>query len=194
MMSMLEYLDIAFSFLNLLCLVFGWVKNKMAMLMTALWLSLAQLILLYYYSGQEILGSYFSYQRAGLYALDMLIFFIVLFLFHIKAKTRLLQRRLWRASQFGLVGLAFGITMLLGNLGVNAWFLHNRAPQSPVLQVANMQSLRYCDYSYVYYKIDTNQHVQYLCPNGFGLIASTGTLSELPDFFKVYLPSTYAQK
>lgn len=162
--------------------------------MTAFWLSLAQLLLLYYYSGQEILGSYFSYERAGLYALDMLILFVTLCLFQQKAKTKLLGRRLWRISQLGLASLAFGMAVLLGNLGVNAWFLHNRAPQSPVLQVANMQPLRYCDYGYVYYKLDTRQRVQYLCPNRFGLIASTGTLPELPDFFKTYLPLTYAQK
>lgn len=193
-MPALEYLDVLFSLVTLCCLIMGWARSKIALLMTSLWLSFAQLLLLYYYSGQEILGSYFSYERSGLYTLDLLVFFTALCLFQRRAKTKLNRRGIWRISQLGLAGLACAITVLLINLGINAWFLHNRAPQSPVLQVANMQPLRYCEYGYVYYKLDKRQRVQYLCPNRFGLIASTGTLPELPDFFKGYLPLTYAQK
>lgn len=153
-----------------------------------MWVSLITLILQYLASGGEILGSYFNYLHAAAYSLNLIILlssiFYLVFKFLSGSDSSFLQ------YATGLIGalLVTGSLLLLINLWINANFIENRLQGTPVLQVATFNKPPYCDYKYVFYKINTNGQVEFMCPNHYGFLPSVGKLDSAPEFVIKQLP------
>ncbi len=160
-------------------LVIGIKIERVNYIIAALWLSLIALFLHYQTAGGEILGSYFGYKNAAIYTLNILVLMVtLLYLFF---KLPLLQSKLPRYVT-GIISaiLIVGSLLLLTNLWVNARFIENRRPGTPVLQVATFTPLDYCAYRYVFYKVGVDGKISYMCPNYYGIIPSVGHLEVLP--------------
>ncbi|AHE67204.1 hypothetical protein [Legionella oakridgensis] len=167
--------------LSLVILVLGLMRKRINYVLIALWLSLAALYMQYQHAGGEILGTHFDYQNTTLYTITLTS--MLGSLFYWMLHTPMFQKKYIRY----LAGLAFallvtGSVILLINLWINARFIANKLPGTALMQVASFNPPSYCSYRYVFYKIDVNNRVSYLCPNHYGLIPSVGTLDVTPDF------------
>ncbi|WP_133127332.1 type I secretion system protein LssZ [Legionella nagasakiensis] len=167
--------------LSLVILALGLIKRHARYVLIALWLSLVSLYLQYQSAGGEILGTYFDYQKALLYTITLLTMLSALLYWILH--TPIFHKKYLRSS-IGLVFalLATGSTLLLINLWINARFIANRLQGTALMQVASFNPPAYCSYRYVFYKIDKNGKVSYLCPNHYGFIPSVGHLDVTPDF------------
>ena len=167
-------------FLSAILLVIGIKIERFNYIIAALWLSLIALILHYQTAGGEILGSYFGYQNATIYTINLLVLIITLLYLFIKIP--ILKGNLSRYVT-GIVSscLIVGSVFLLINLWINAYFIESRRPGTPVLQVARFTALDYCSYRYVFYKVGVDGQIGYMCPDHYGVIPSVGHLDSLPD-------------
>ena len=167
-------------FISALLLIIGIKKDRINYIIAALWLSLIALILHYQAAGGEILGSYFGYQNAAIYSVNLIV--LLMTLQYLFIKIPILQGNLSRYVT-GIVStfLIIGTLLLLSNLWINAYFIENRLAGTPVLQVARFTPLDYCAYRYVFYKVGTDEKISYMCPDHYGMIPSIGHLDVLPD-------------
>lgn len=188
MITIVDVMHSLIPLLGLLALILGIKFKRSNYVLVALWVSFITLLLQYRESGGEILGSYFDYFHAATYSLNLLVLVasILYFLFSIISGrgNTLLQ------YGAGLVSAALvtGTLLLLSNLWVNASFIEDRLAGTPLLQVATFNKQPYCDYKYVFYKIDSDSKVKFMCPNHYGLLPSVGELSSPPSFVVKQLP------
>jgi hypothetical protein len=152
--------------------------------LTALWLSLIAVILNYQLAGDEIIGDYFNIFNATIYTVNLLLFvFSTLYVLHLLNST--LEKKLTKILMPILsLFLVIGCGIVLTNLWINARFLHFRHPKTPIIKVDNLNSPTHCNYKYVFLKINNDAKVNYLCPNGHGIIAATGELPTTPKLVK----------
>jgi hypothetical protein len=76
-----------------------------------------------------------------------------------------------------------GIILLIINLWTNANFIEHQKPGTTILQLALLKPIAYCKYKYIFYKLDLNNEINYMCPNNYiFFIPSTGILDSAPDF------------
>ncbi len=178
-----------FPIIAVILLIFGITRNAIYYIVSALWLSVISLIIHFQSSGGEILGSYFNYTNAAIYSLNLIILFISLIriLSHLSIDNDAFRY----ISSFAKAFIVIGSLLLVINLWVNAFFIDNRMPGTPIMQVASFNKYEYCDYKYIFYKVNTDGTVMYLCPNHYGLIPSIGHLAISPDFItsQLSLPS-----
>lgn len=171
-----------------LLLIAGKVTRHKNFIVIALWTSLMAIILHYQTSGGEILGSYFDYRHALFYSLNIIVLLIctidVLLGFASESRHPLFRYLTGLAAAAALIG----VTLLIANVWINAWFIENRMQGTPVLQVASFRKLPYCTYYYVFYRISENGKMSYMCPNYYGLIPSAGYLETPPDYVIRQLP------
>lgn len=180
---MYYFAKVIHDFIPLIALIFliiGIQKNAIYYVISSLWLSLIALIIHLQSSGGEILGSYFNYVNAAMYSLNLLILFVALFkiISHLNSEHPIFK------YLFGFLQslIAIGGVLVITNLWINAYFIENRMPGTPVMQVALPQKPNYCSYRYIFYKVANDSTVLYLCPNHYGLIPSIGRLDISPDF------------
>jgi hypothetical protein len=166
--------------LGAISLIIGIKRKNFNYIIAALWLSLIALLLHYQIAGGELLGSYFGYQNAAIYTVNILILLITtLYLFF---KLPLFQGKTFRyLTRFISAGLIVGSLLLLINLWINACFIENRRPGTPVLQIATFTPLGYCSHRYVFYRVGVDGKISYMCPDYYGIIPSVGHLEVLPD-------------
>ncbi|CEK10677.1 hypothetical protein [Legionella hackeliae] len=194
MISIADGIHLLLPALALLVFTLGLKFRRNNYVLVALWISLIALILQYHASGGEILGSYFNHMHAAAYSLNIIVLlasiFFFMFTFLIGKINNLLQYGI------GLVGavLVTGSVLLLINLWINANFVENRLPGTPILQVATFNKPSYCGYKYVFYKINANGKVEFMCPNHYGLLPSVGELETAPDFVIKQLPKQLQTK
>lgn len=169
-----------FPLLALILLIWGIKRNAIYYVTSALWLSLIALVLHYQYSGGEILGSYFNYTHAAIYSANLLILFISLshIITHLSSDYSIFRYVHVLAQSL----MVIGCFLVILNLWVNAFFIENRMQGTPVMQVALIHKPDYCSSNYIFYKVNNNGSVSYLCPNYYGLIPYVGHLAENPDF------------
>ncbi len=166
---------------GVILLVIGIKTERMNYVITALWLCLISLLLHYQTAGGEILGSYFGYEHAAVYSVNLLVLLISLLYLFFKAPV-LQNKHIRYATGFISACLVVGGSLLLINLWMNANFIENRRPGTPVMQVATFTALDYCSYRYVFYRVSLDGKISYLCPDHYGIIPSIGHLDVSPDF------------
>ncbi|KTC65882.1 Legionella secretion system protein Z [Legionella adelaidensis] len=94
--------------------------------------------------------------------------------------------------------LIVGSSILLINLWVNANFIETRMKGTAIIQVVSSTPPSYCHSRFIFYKVNADKRVSYLCPNYYGLIPSVGSLEVAPEFIAKqlahqanFLPHTY---
>ncbi len=181
MNSLLSALHNLLPLLGIIFLVIGIRADRINYIIAALWLSLIALLLHYQTAGGEILGSYFGYANAAVYTANLLVLIISLFcLFY---KLPIFQSKKSRyAIGFISASVVIGSLLLLTNIWINAFFIENRRPGTPIMQVATFKLLNYCTYRYAFYKIGMDGKVSYMCPDYYGVFPSIGHLDVLPNF------------
>lgn len=167
-------------------LIIGMKKGEINFIITALWLSLIALILHYQTAGGEILGSYFNYKNAAIYSLNIIVLITTLFCLFLQ-HDQLQGSRIRYFTGFISAFFVAGSILLLINLWINAYFIENRSPNTPIIQVATFTALPYCNHRYLFYKISQDGSIKYLCPNYYGMIPSLGTIEISPDFLLNHL-------
>lgn len=176
-----------FPLVALILLIIGIKQKSIYYVISSLWLSLIAVIIHFESSGRQILGDYFNYANAAIYSLNLMILFISL--------TRIISHLSFTNSIFKYVSsllnsfIVIGCLLVITNIWINAYFLHDRMQGTPIMQVALSTKPKYCSYKYIYYKIANDGSVDYLCPDHYGLIASIGRLSISPDFIATQLPA-----
>jgi multisubunit Na+/H+ antiporter MnhE subunit len=175
--------------LGVIFLFTGINAQRINFIIAAFWLSLIGLILHYQTAGGELLGSYFGYQNATLYSINLLV--LVASILYLLFRLPLFKKRSYRYL-LGLIAacLIIGVAILLTNLWVNAHFIEHKKPGTPVLQVATASPIVYCNYRYVFYRIDNDGKVSYMCPNYYGILPSVGHLDVTPEFVLHHLAQT----
>ena len=177
-----------FPIISFFLLVAGKITRYKNLVIAALWLSLIAIIFHYQTSGGEILGSYFNYNHALIYSLNILVLLVCL-IDVLTGFARGSQRNAVRyIIGFIIAGSIVSVLLLLANLWINARFIEDKQQGTPVLQVATFKKLDYCSYNYVFYKVGSDGKVSYLCPNYYGLLPATGTLDAAPDYLLRQLP------
>ncbi|KTD52410.1 type I secretion system LssZ [Legionella rubrilucens] len=183
-----DYLQFIFPFFTLMLLVIGLTTQHRNSLLAALWLSLIATILHYQTARGEILGSYFDYKQAAIYTVNLLVL-LISSIYLVAASIRASARKVLRfATSLFFACFVTGALLLLVNIWVNAHFLSDRMPNTPILQVAAFKKMDYCDYRYVFYKVSQEGKISYMCPNHYGLVPSEGSLDAAPQFVIKQLP------
>lgn len=167
-------------------LIIGMKRSEINFIITALWLSLIALIIHYQTAGSEILGSYFNYKNAAIYSLNIIVLISTVFCLFLQHH-QLQGPRIRYFTGFISAFFVAGSALLITNLWVNAYFIEHRSPNTPIIQVATFSKLPYCSYRYLFYKIDKNGSIKYMCPNHYGMIPSIGSIEISPDFLLNHL-------
>lgn len=179
-------LHIFLPLLGMALLLVGIITERLNYTIAALWISFIALLLHYQTAGGEILGTYFGYKNATIYTVNLLVLIISLICLFFKHPS--LQKKTIRyITGFVSACLIVGSILLLINLWMNAYFIENRRPGTPIMQVATFLPLDYCTYRYVFYKVGTDGSINYLCPNYYGIIPSIGHLEVSPEFLLNHL-------
>ncbi|MDI9818224.1 MULTISPECIES: type I secretion system protein LssZ [unclassified Legionella] len=189
MITIMDLIHILLPFVSLIVLVFGVYLKQKNYIQVAFWVSLFALFLHYRIAGGEILGSYFDYLHAAIYSLNLIVLVIALLVLLFVPLYGMENRLVRYIGSFLSAILVTGTILLLINLWINARFVENRLPGTPILQVASFSKQPYCDYKYIFYTINQDKKVAFMCPNHYGLIPSVGELPSVPDFITKQLPS-----
>lgn len=188
MMFIVNLIHILFPLIGILLLIIGLSTRRKQLITLALWLSLIALLVHYRTSGGEILGVYFDYTHTLIYSINLIVL-VICALYLLLAYARESSTSWIRYGSSLLAAFAtVGAIILLINLWVNARFIENRLPGTPLLQVSTFGKLDYCNYNYIFYKVDNHGYLEYLCPNYYGLIPSTGRLENVPASIANQLP------
>lgn len=177
-----------FPIVSCFLLLAGKITRYKNLITAALWLSLIAIIFHYQTSGGEILGSYFNYNHALIYSLSILVLLFCLIEILIGFARESTRMGIRYTITFIISASIISVMLLLANLWINARFIENKKPGTPVLQVATFKKLDYCNYNYVFYKVSSDGKVSYLCPNYYGLLPAVGNLDAAPDYLLRQLP------
>lgn len=174
-----------FPLIALMLLIIGAKRKSIYYVISSLWLSLIALIIHHQISGGEILGTYFNYVNAAIYTVNLIILVasFTLVVSHISADRPIFKY----LNNFIQVFIAIGSSLVIANLWMNAYFIENRMEGTPIMQVALIKKTDYCNYKYIFYRVDTAGSVSYLCPDHYGLLPNIGHLSISPDFIATQL-------
>lgn len=180
--------------LSLIFLIQAFHKKHLNYALAAVWCSLIAIIMHYQLAGGEIIGNYFNYPHAALYTVN-----IVLFVLSGLYSSVLLRVNMRNKITAGILSLfvatiTTACMILLINVWINASFISQRFEKTPIMQVAALNRSYYCSYSHVFIKITPKAEVAYLCPTGYGIIASTGTLKTIPAFIRSSLPKSTVER
>ncbi|QDP72545.1 type I secretion system protein LssZ [Legionella israelensis] len=183
-----KIIHILFPVIAAFFLLYGIKQRKNTAVSTALWISLIALLLHYEISGGELLGNYFNYMNAAIYSINIIIVLsaLVFLLSQIK-----IEGNIWRSLNHLLKAVfIIGCLLLITNVWINAYFIENRMPGTPVMQVANLNNTinSHCKHHHIFYTVTKDGSIRYLCPNKYGLLPGIGTLHLLPEFIAHQLP------
>lgn len=167
--------------LSLTLIFFGHQKKLINYILVALCLSFLSVLFLYIAAGSEILGSYFDYRTAILYTVN-LAFALLSLLYLTYCAPKFAHFYVKVVSGILTIGIIVGAVILLTNVWLNAFFIEHRALGTPIMQVSTFEPPEYCNYKYVFYKVNLNQKVSYMCPNHYWVFPSMGDLAETPSF------------
>lgn len=188
MMNLMDAIHFLLPFLGCIIFLLGIKLQRKNYIVVSLWLSLIALALHYRASGGEILGSYFNYTHAIIYSLNLIVLLAATIYLLFSLSSNVHNKFIQYSTGLLSACLITGLVLLLGNLWVNAIFVENRLPGTPILQVATFNKQTYCDYKYVFYKVGPDSIVRFMCPNHYGLLPSIGRLDSAPGFVVKQLP------
>ncbi|CAM2896529.1 type I secretion system LssZ [Legionella steigerwaltii] len=174
-----------FPLIALVLFIIGIKRNAIYYIISSLWLSLIAVLIHFQFSGNQIFGTYFNYFNAGVYSFNFLILLLALIqvISHLRVNGPAFKYIYAFVSSF----LVVGAIIVISNLWINAFFIEHKMEGTPIMQVALFERPDYCDSKYVFYKIDQDSSVMYLCPNHYGLLPSFGRLATSPDFITTQL-------
>ncbi|KTD00746.1 type I secretion system protein LssZ [Fluoribacter gormanii] len=174
-----------FPLIALILFIIGIKRKAIYYIISSLWLSLIALLIHFQFSGNQIFGTYFNYLNSGIYSFNLIILLLALIVVisHLSINTTTFKYTYTLINALLVVG-AF---VVISNLWINAFFIENKMEGTPIMQVALFDKPGYCDSKYVFYKIDHDNSVAYLCPNHYGLLPSIGHLATSPDFIATQL-------
>ncbi|ARB91095.1 type I secretion system protein LssZ [Legionella longbeachae] len=185
MNTIAKLIQILFPLIALLLLIIGIKKRAIYYMISALWLSLIAMLIHLQFSGNQIFGTYFNYYNASIYTSNLLILLITLIYVISHLSTGSTLRYVYSFVNAFLVVIAL---VSIINLWMNAFFIENKMEGTPIIQVALINKPDYCKSKYVFYKVNIDTSIMYLCPNYYGLIPSLGRLAVSPDFVAAQLP------
>lgn len=194
MINFLEATHSLFPILGIIILFFGIQLRRKNYIVVALWLSLIALVLHYRASGGEILGSYFNYQHAAIYSLNLIVLIASIICILLTSMDDIHSKTLRYSAGLLSAALITGSSLLIINLWINANFVENRLAGTPILQVATFNKQPYCGYKYVFYTVGSDSIVRFMCPNHYGLLPSVGPLNTAPSFVIKQLPTQLQAK
>ncbi|KTD15646.1 Legionella secretion system protein Z [Legionella gratiana] len=174
-----------FPLIALILLIIGIKKSAIYYMISALWLSLIAMLIHLQFSGNRIFGTYFNYYNATIYSFNLLILLITLIYIISHLSVAHTSKYVYSFVNAFLVVIAL---LSIVNLWINAFFIENKMEGTPIIQVALFNKPNYCKSKYVFYKVDFDSSIMYLCPNYYGLIPSVGRLAVSPDFIAAQLP------
>lgn len=189
MTYLIDILHVVFPLLSLIFLLLSLTTRYQNSLVIALWLSLISLITHYQTAGGEILGNYFTYWHAFIYSLNIVILLtcVLIVLFRLVNQNKENRFRFYIATFF-CIFLILGASLLLVNLWINACFIENRMAGTPILQVATLNTPSDCRYRYVFYKVNPEGSISFMCPNYYGFIPLVKELDSAPEHVLQQLP------
>lgn len=185
MYTLAKVIHCLFPLIALILLIIGIKRKAIQFVISSLWLSLISLSIHYQSSGGELLGSYFNILNAAIYSFNLIVLVtcLIQIISHLSTKRKIVKYITSFIQSF-LVLCSF---LVITNLWINAYFIENRMPGTPVMQVALFKKVNYCNYKYIFYNVAKDGAVTYLCPNYYGLIPSIGRLDISPDFIATQL-------
>lgn len=175
---------------SLILIIMAVKKTNLNFTLAALWCSLIALIVHYQLAGDEILGGYFNSYHATLYSITILLFLASSVYASYLIKPNLKNKLASNTLSLTAAVVVTGSVILLINLWVNASFVDHRFKNTPIVQVPTLNNPAYCQNTNVLLKVTPEAKVAYLCPNGYGLIASTGKLDSIPKVLLTSLPKS----
>ena len=166
----------------LIALLYSCKKHSEQKIGIAVWFNILAILVLYKLAGGEILGMFFNYTNSAMYSLNLLI--LIASLSYVMLYSKFINTGI--KGQI-LVAMVSTILLLVGcilliNVWINAYFIENRKINLPILQVATLGNTPYCNYSYLFYKMDPEGKTSYLCPNYYFLLPRIGRLKTTPKF------------
>lgn len=182
-----KLVQIFFPLIALILLIIGIKRNAIYYMISALWLSLIAMLIHLQFSGNRFFGTYFDYYNTAIYSFNLLILLIALIRIISHLSTNSTLKYVYSFANAFLVVIAL---LSIVNLWINAFFIENKMEGTPVIQVALLNKPDYCNSSYVFYKVNLDSSIMYLCPNYYGLIPSVGHLATSPDFIAAQLPAS----
>jgi hypothetical protein len=187
MYTLAQIIYCLFPIIASILIIIGIKKNAIYYIISALWLSIIALITHSQASGGEILGSYFNYFNAISYTFNLIILLISLVnvIAHLNTDNTIIKSTNALLQAFIIIGSI----LVTVNIWINAYFIENRKEGTPVMQVALISKPNYCNYRYIFYKVNVSGSLSYLCPNHYGLVPSSGHLSISPDFIAAQIPN-----
>lgn len=174
-----------FPLIALVLFIIGTKRNAIHYIISSLWLSLIAALIHFQLSGNQIFGMYFDYLNAGIYSFNVLT--LVLSLTHVMSHLSISGPAFKYTSTLINAFLVVGACIVISNLWINAFFIKNKMEGTPIMQVALFDKPEYCESKYIFYKVDQDSLVTYLCPNYYGLLPSIGHLATSPDFITTRL-------
>ncbi|KTD41199.1 hypothetical protein [Legionella parisiensis] len=174
-----------FPLIALILFIIGTKKSAIYCIISSLWLSLIAALINFQFAGNQIFGTYFGYLNAGIYSFNLLI--LVLSLIHVMSHLSINGPAFKYTSTFINALLVVGAIVVISNLWINAFFIESKMEGTPIMQVALIDKPDYCESKYIFYKVNQDSSVAYLCPNYYGLLPSIGHLATSPDFITTQL-------
>ena len=160
------------------CMMFlGFYRHKVYLLV-ALWVSAILLIWHHRIAGGSVLGPHFDYNHAVWYSLDLIVLVVSILGLVIKETMPVSVRKIMVAF---LVIVCIADGLLFINVWVNAYFMENRKPNTPLLEVAMVKPTSYCHHHKIFYKVGVDGQWYYMCPDYYGLLPSIGKLDKPPE-------------
>lgn len=157
-------------------------------LINAFWCSLLTIFLNYYFSPKTLFGGSMDITIALPFSISIIAFLMIstrfVYLYH--------SKNAWLKIITGFIFAAITafLILFLINLWLNVYFVSNRFPKTPIIQMANINRQQTCKHPYIYLKITPKANIQTLCPYGYGLIASIQNLTDIPPFIALRLPKS----
>lgn len=122
MYYIIKFAQLFFPFITLSLLIIGLKLRRQHYIIAALWFSLIACIIHYQLAGGEILGSYFDFEQASIYSLNLIILVITILYIVLTAVSGCKKWIAYLTASFVLL-LVVLVTLLLANLWINAHFL-----------------------------------------------------------------------
>lgn len=169
-------------------LIYGIKKDNSLYTSAALWISLLTLAVHYEVSGGEILGSYFDYVNASIYSFNLFVFlFASIYILSSFDIENIILRTLNAILKTAIVA---GFVILFCNLWINAYFVEQKMDGTPVLEVALPKGNHLCQHRHIFYIVNQNGGLEFLCPNEFVFLPGLGKISIIPEHVLNQLPGT----
>lgn len=173
--------------LALTLFIVGLLKKEGSFITFSIWVAVVSIFIEVRGSELKLFGNFFDYQQAFLFSLNVLTIIAALSticFYKLKAKSLMIVIPVSLSIAFiTTVGIVASI-----NVWTNAFFFKSKHPKSAIMEVVNFNPPEYCESTYIFYRINKEKKVDYLCPYYYhSFLPKIGTLEEPPVFIEQHL-------